>query len=528
MCRAAAAVLTEGEMEDESHGMDERDLTAVIPRLRSIKPVRRDPWGEDEGHRGSAETVPGPEPVGIASWLIPGLIMAALGMIGIGGPALWTDELATWGMATSSWQEMFALLRWVDAIIGPYYVVVRAWSEVFGTSDAALRVPSMIAMSTAAMFVGALGARLATRRVGLIAGVIFALLPSSSRFAQEARAYALTTFFAVLATYLLVRALSRPNFSRFFAYHLTVVALGLLHPIALLLLAAHGWVVFAQYRCRTLGWMAAATFGALPALPLFWLGSRQKAQVAWIPRASVDSLVNLPGELFGVAAIGGMLLVLSLFSLPLRRPATTYTAWALVPVLCLFLAAQVTPLFLPRYLLFTVPAWTLLAGAALARAHLAVAVLAITSVAVLAVPQQLAIRGAAGHDEATRGLAQTIKAEFKPGDAVVFGTRDNGGEWVARDAVTHYIPADRRPNDVLSTRPQRTGGQLAASECDDVATCLGDPPRVWVVRLGHHDDPLRGLGQQKEMVLRQRYRAEKAVHLPGFTLGLVVRMQELS
>src|SRR6185312_2573237 len=53
--------------------------------------------------------------------------------------------------------------------------------------------------------------RLAGARAGLVAGLVFALVPSVSRFAQEVRFYALATLVATLATLLLLRALDRPS-----------------------------------------------------------------------------------------------------------------------------------------------------------------------------------------------------------------------------------------------------------------------------------------------------------------------------
>ncbi|MBO4209871.1 glycosyltransferase family 39 protein, partial [Micromonospora echinofusca] len=289
---------------------NERDLTAVIPRLRNMQLARRDPWGEDESHPPLDAPTDAPR-TRVTPWLVPGLLMAALGLTGIGRPALWTDELATWGVARSSWSEMFALLRWVDAIIGPYYTLIRGWAELAGTSDTALRLPSVLAMTGAAALVGALGAQLAGPRTGLTAGLLFALLPAASRFAQEARVYAFVVFCAVLATYLLVQAVTRPRPWRWPAYLLAVAALGVLHPIALLLLAAHGWVVLAQHRDRAVGWLLAATVGALPALPLLRLGNQQKSQVAWIPPADAQTLLTLPREIVGVAWIGLLLGVLA-------------------------------------------------------------------------------------------------------------------------------------------------------------------------------------------------------------------------
>jgi mannosyltransferase len=55
-----------------------------------------------------------------------------------------------------------------------------------------------------------------------------------------------------------------------------------------------------------------------------------------------------------------------------------------------------------------------------------------------------------------------------------------------------------------------------------VAKCLGRPARVWVVRLGEQHDPLHGLGEQKEALLRQRYREDHVWRLRNMTLALLV------
>jgi mannosyltransferase len=299
--------------------------------------------------------------------------------------------------------------------------------------------------------------------------------------------------------------------------------LGILHPIALLLLAAHGWVVFAQYRRQTFPWLVTAFISVLPVLPLLRLAGKQKAQVAWIPQPTRHSLMEFPQELVGVAALGILLIVLAMFSLPLRRPTAMYTAWAVLPLFALFAVGQVQPLFLPRYLMFTLPAWALLAGVALGRGHVAVAVVGVLAIAALAVPGQLAVRAPDGHGEATRELALTIASGSQPGDGVVYGMSDDGGNWVGRDTVIHYVPAGQRPKDVLATQPERTGGQLAALECPEVAKCLGDTPRIWVVRLGYRADPLRGLDGEKEAALRQRYDVDTTWHFTGLTLALITR-----
>jgi mannosyltransferase len=449
--------------------------------------------------------------------------MAGLGLLGANRPALWTDELATWGMATSSMHEIQAIAKWVDVVITPYYVVMHGWVGLFGSSDLALRLPSMLAMAISAGLVGVLGGRLSTPRAGLLAGIVFAILPSSSRFAQEARPYALTVLFTLLATFFLVRALDRPGFWRFAAYAAAVAVLGLFHGVALLVLAAHGWSVLAFRREKIWRWSCAAAVGSVPGAVLIWLGQRQKGQIVWIPDVNAGVLGEFPKGLLGATAVASIVFVVALFSLPLRYPAALYTAWAVVPPLCLLIVAQVTPIWLPRYLLFTLPAWALLAGTALARVRMRWGIAAVTALALLGVTAQIAYRAPDGHLEATRNLADLISAQVQPGDGVVYGSNDVGGGWVGRDTVAHYLPADRRPRDVLAKQPQRTGDQLLAIECVDVAPCLGDTKRLWVIRLGQEKDPLRAIGDTKEKLLRAKFEVRSTWHLTGLTLGLLVR-----
>ncbi|MEU5941082.1 glycosyltransferase family 39 protein [Micromonospora sp. NPDC047548] len=357
--------------------------TVVLPRLALTEVSVEDPWGEDHG------TAPDPATDTlrwrVAAWLVPALVMGALCLVRAGEPARSRGEVAIWSMAGSP------LMRW--------------WVEVLGTSGLALRALAMLATTAAAALVGGLAARLFAPRVGLLAGVIFALLPTSTRYAQEAQPYALTVFAAVLATFFLVLAIDRPKFGRFAVYGAAVLVLGLCHGLALLLLAGHGWAVFAFRRGVAGRWLVVAFLGALPAAaaPVL-LGEQPGAQIARGSDPSLAVLAATPRELFGVTALGVVLLGLALFSLPLRRSAAIYTAWAAVPPLVLLLVAQATPVWLPQFLLFTLPAWATLSAVALARARARWCVAALVAIALLGVPVQVARwepQGpSAGHEQA--------------------------------------------------------------------------------------------------------------------------------
>jgi mannosyltransferase len=449
--------------------------------------------------------------------------MGVLSVVGAGAPGLWMDELATWRMATSSWREDWSIVPWFDVTTAPYYLLMRGWAELFGTSDLALRAPSMLAMTAAAAVVGALGARLFAPRTGLVAGVIFALLPTSTRYAQEARPYALTLLTAVLATLLLVLATDRPSFWSFVAYGASASILGLTHVVALLLLAGHGWAVFAFRRKVAGRWLVAASVGALPAVGLLWLGEGHAAQLTRIPDLSLQVFTATPKELFGVTALSVVLLALALFSLPLRYSAGIYTAWAVVPPVMLLLIAKATPIWLPQSLLFTLPAWATLAAAALCRARAWWGAGMLAVIALIGLPVQVAFREPDGHRQATYQLAEIIEGGMRPGDGVVYGSAD--ADWVGRGTVAHYLPADRRPTDVFATGSERTDRQLLTAECTDVAKCLGNTRRLWVIRPGEQKDPIHAIGDQKERLLRTRYQVTQVWQLTGVTLALLVAKQ---
>jgi mannosyltransferase len=460
--------------------------------------------------------------LGHLAWIGSALTTAILCMLGLRSPSLWADELATWGMVSVPGSEMVALLREFDGVLAPYYVLMRGWVALAGSSDVALRLPSLLAMSGAAALVAALGTRLAGARCGLVAGLIFAVLPTTSRYGQEARPYALTLFAAVLATLLLTRVLDRPDFRRLALYAGAVALVGLLHPIALALLAAHGCAVLAVRPSLLPRWAAAALAGAAPALPLLWLGYGQRAQISWIPIAGLEQLELYPMDTFvGATALAGVMFGLALLSVSLRYPEVVYASWALIPTAIIFGLGWVIPLWTPRYVVFTLPAWALLVATTLARTSLSRAAVAVALIAVLGIPAQLGMRTQGGHGQDARELATLLTSMAQPGDGVVYGSWP-GEALVSRDAVARYVPAAKRPEDLLARRPVRTGGSVFTDECPDVAGCLGDVRRMWLVRSREIQDPLAGVGAEKEGLLRS-YAVTKVWHPYGFTLALLER-----
>ncbi|WKU08219.1 glycosyltransferase family 39 protein [Micromonospora sp. HUAS LYJ1] len=538
-----------------------------------------------------------PSPAGSAVWAVPLLVTLVAGGSGLSRAQPWRDELATWSAATRPVGDLFRLTRTVDAATGAYYLVVHGWTGVFGDSVAALRLPSVLAMAGAAGLTCVLGRRLFGAPAGLLAGLLFAVLPGTSRYAQEARPYALVTLLAVLATVLLVGALDRPGRLRWAGYAAAVVGLGLAHLLALGLLAAHALAVLTVQRqarpqgtrlrdarshdapCRDSrrrdarvddgatgaggtggrwvdrrlrGWLLAVSAAVVLLVPLLVTAQRQRShQLDWVAAARLADLAALPGALAQSGVVGGVLVGLAALG-------ATRSGWrgllpglcVLLPVLLVFAAALAVPLWVPRYLFFTVPFACLLAGAALAGpappagrtrtrparalarpvgAGSAVVALA----ALLGLPDQAAVRHSHGWPRSAtvdyRGAATVIAAGQRPGDAVVYAPRDG---WLFLDlGIDYHLPriaGDRaadgpRPRDVLAAEGRRDRADLWVRECDRPAGCLAGVDRVWLVVAGRHDDPLAAVPGDKGDALRAGFTVAQVHPRAGVTVALLTR-----
>ncbi|MEU5912487.1 glycosyltransferase family 39 protein [Micromonospora sp. NPDC047527] len=483
-------------------------------------------------------------------WLLPAVLTLAVTATGLGSAQLWRDELATWSAATRSPGDLARLAGTIDAATGPYYLLMHGWIAVAGDSTVALRLPAALAMTVAAGLLAVLGERLVDRRTGLLAGLLFAVLPSTSRYGQEARPYALATALAVLATLLLVTALRRPGWARWAGYAVAVAALGLTHLIALTLLAAHALVVLLTWWRGTVAagispvrettydtpaggvtrrdrrvwrWVLALVPAALVVTPLLLRARTQRSrQLSWVAPARLDDLSALPGGVAQSSVVGGLVVgIAALGAARLGRRALLPVSAVLLPVVLLFAAGSVVPLWVPRYLVFVVPFACLLAGAALAGVAVPAALVVVVLAGLLGLPDQAALRRthewprSAPVDYA--GAARVIADGQQPGDAVVYSPRDS---WLFLDLGVDYH-LDDPPRDVLVTEDEVRRGDLWATECSRPAQCLAGTSRVWLVVAGRHAEPLAVVQGPKGDALRADFTVAQVWQRPGLTVALL-------
>ncbi|MFJ8211005.1 glycosyltransferase family 39 protein [Streptomyces sp. NPDC096033] len=485
---------------------------------------------------GSGGAAPGaPSRAAAVAWVWPALTALLLSFAGIDGTLLGTDELVTWEVSRRSPQEIWALLHHVDAVHGSYYFLMHGWTAVFGDSHLSLRMPTVLAVTATAALVTLTGRRLFGQRAGLCAGTLFAVLPAASRFAQEARSYALVMLFASLATFLLLRALDgsrRPwgRAARWAAYGLCLAVLGLLHLIALTIVLCHAPAAVLRARRTGRGlwsFLLAGSAAAVCVLPVFLLGRSQASrQLFWLPRPDAWGLAEIWPQLFASALCAGAVIALAALAWREdRENVLLCSAVAVLPPFVLWAASHgEVSYFRYQYALFTVPAWALLAGAGLAGAtrsrRAAAAVLAV--VALLALPDQRRVRSPFEHDVPHAadyaGAARTIEKYYRPGDAVVYV---RGAPWMLDQGLRYYLKPGVDPREVFLARSAADNEELFPVYCRVPVRCLAGESRIWVVVPGSDADVLQAVPKEQAAALRSRYTLFGTESLSGLTVGLL-------
>lgn len=451
------------------------------------------------------------------------VVALAVGLAGVWRPGLWEDEAATWSAATRSMGQLMELVERKDMVLMPYYAIVHYWSVV-STSEWWLRMPSVLAAAGAAGLTAALGRRLYSARAGLLAGLVLAIIPAFSRYAQEARPYALVMLFAVLSSWLLLVALDTGGAARWALYSLSLVGLGFLHLLALLLVLAHGAEVAARTRREgargALGpWLVAGVAAATPLAWLAWHARQQQAALPW-ETPGWKELQGLLPDVLGASALAFVLFGMVLVGLRARHLSPLVLWWLLAPAAVLLLVSQFLPLYNPRYLVLCVPALALLVGAALAEIHPRLAGTVVAVLALLAAPTQILLREPDGHSQDYR---TAVSAMRDPAAAVIFGTT-----WMRPGFYYYWRDGRNHSNDALLAKPLAESPWFGGSEIrpQQFAAKFGRFNHVWFVRKGHPADDFAGLtgpDRQKAKVLRRTFRQVRRIQVRGLTLSLYER-----
>jgi mannosyltransferase len=379
-------------------------------------------------------------------------------LVGIGGPSLWIDEGHTWQYAHEPLGSMLTTtFGSTNAVEAAYYALLHFWIGVAGASEVALRVPSAAAMALAVWAASKTAGDGAGSRAAAIAGFVMIALPGVTRYAQEARPYAFAVAAVSVSTFMLLRGLTRNERRWWVGYAASLVVVGYFHLLSLLVVPGQFIAVLFIGPRQWRGFAAAAASASLAVLPVAILGFAQRGQISWIPPAQLDYLWTGLSVLTGSLAVTACLAVLVVAGRGDRRLMALGLSTALATPVLLWVLGLLTPLYLTRYLLGAAPGIAVTVAAASTTMRTARALVVAAILVALVLPQQIAVRGPAAHNQDYRGAAELVATDCS-------ARIDYDG--MSRDAMEYYLqqkpcaPSETMPGNHLWV-VQAAGPQVA-------------------------------------------------------------------
>jgi hypothetical protein len=299
--------------------------------------------------------------------------------------SFWLDELHTAWVVSGEFDQV-AHRATIGNQSPVFYWLLWPYARVFGLSEIALRLPSLVASSAALVAVFLLARRWTSSSLGgLCAAAALAVEANSAMFyASEARVYAGVQLLAILQIYVFGEVLRTANLRHraslivlswlLFYLHYTTALLLAAEFIALLLVRR--LKVDSPYRWKSISIDAAILIlGCLPAWPhVQAIFARRENWALFIPRAGwqewLDILPHGQALVFVMLAWGVIACVSWRLKVRLRpegipsHAVVLALAWLFIP---LYLAWQLTErdiarLFFLRYLVYVLPAGGVLVG----------------------------------------------------------------------------------------------------------------------------------------------------------------------
>jgi mannosyltransferase len=397
----------------------------------------------------------GPSPsqdqsTGLGHWLTLLLLFGAAAVVRfqcLACKPFWFDECFSVEVARIDWRNFLHLMWWREANMSLYYVLLRVWLH-FGQSPLFVRSLSVVISVATIPAIYWVAKRLYDHRVALIATALLAFNAYSVRYAQEGRSYALFLLLGTLSSGFLIswlrdlspdlksQSATSTSESWLGGYVVTGILAVYAHLYAILLIVVH-WIVADLISSRGAGKRRAWKVIGLAVLPLLiFVGKTGAGPIRWIQHPGLRDLVEFFKHLAGGTWVLGLMYGAACMAalIPIRKRLWSRDAawevwrcqflllWLLFPIFLTVLLSFARPVFLPRYMIFCLPALLILVAAGLARLNRWL--LPPTLVVVLL----LALQGTAFvyfHDfdkerDASGAATNFILDHAQPGDVIIF------------------------------------------------------------------------------------------------------------
>lgn len=434
-------------------------------------------------------------------------LLAALVVIGAGlrlyllaDKSIWLDEAFSIIISQRDLADVLQMVVRTDTHPPFYYLLLKMWLG-FGQGEARVRLLSTLFSLAAIPMIYKLAAELYENKwLGVIGATILTFSPFQVWYAQEARMYAMLTFFVLSSAYFLVRGLRHGELKDWTAYVVTTAlalytdngAIWYVVTIAIFYLLS-----FKRFSGRFRQWIfsqIAVGLLYLPWLPFFWQQTRQVTEDFWLPAPSFHTVLetfldfhSLNFPLIELSLIYMAMIFVWAYIIPKKTWQRRLTSlWLFVPLGISLLLSLRQPIFLSRNLIVASLGYYLLIAGTVWQFKSRQAILAL--LLPLIAMNVVSIGYNAWYEEkedwrATAGyIAQEVQS--KPDGLVVFvpGYAELPFSYYFKQHDVS-IRTQGYPGDEILLHPQ-------PREVEDVGALMEEIPYVWlVVRDIESDDP---------------------------------------
>lgn len=339
--------------------------------------------------------------------LLLGITLFAFGwrLHGITGQSLWRDEVDAVYFALRDLPETLSMFV-AAAQNGPlYFLSLRPWFGLVGSSEFAVRFPSAAAGALSVVLLWKVACRLMPLQpyvpqpvpsrlrtlqdgnsIALLAALFMALNPYQLWYSQEGKMYTIITCLMLFSSLLWLRGVERGGWPTWLGYLLVTSISIYTHLLMALVIPLHFiwfFIAWPQSKARWRGYFGALAGLTLPYLPMVWWqwamltanhpmtpftftpatdmlrtllfnhsrGFMPPTETVWM---APIFFVGLVGIVMGVSVLGGDAST-GEQSMP-RRRFLLLLSWLLIPILLIYAVSLRQPVFVDRYIIWIAPA----------------------------------------------------------------------------------------------------------------------------------------------------------------------------
>ena len=153
----------------------------------------------------------------------------------LGKESLWRDEVYSIRIAELSLPEIFKNEETNPPL---HFLLLHYWQKIFGTSEFAVRFPSLILGVLSILLIYQIGVKLFSQEVGVLSALILSLSSFHIHYSQEARAYALMVFLTLASNLFYINSLEDKKAKSVAGYIAATTLLAYSHVYALFIIIA--------------------------------------------------------------------------------------------------------------------------------------------------------------------------------------------------------------------------------------------------------------------------------------------------